>query len=78
MNGLVRFPIGWSRNRPARFQSASGLDQVLVEAPLQSFQAAPLRLGQVGGESEGTHVGQNLAEARKPPFQLGGARRQDR
>lgn len=62
-----------ARTRPRRFQGLNRLDQVLVEAPLEGFQAAPLWIGQVAGERERPHVGQNAVEVLQPPFQLVGA-----
>jgi len=75
-NGLVRRRASRAGSRPGGFERAHRLDQVLVEAPLERFQAAPLRIGQIGGESERAQVRQNLAEVLEPPLQPGGARRE--
>lgn len=77
MGCFVRLRLNRSPDRPDRFQSANRIHQVLVETSLESFQAESLRLRKVGGKCERAHVGQELAEALDPPFQLGGARRQD-
>lgn len=76
MNDLV---WRWRRrNRPGRRQRTYGLDQVLVEGPLERFQTAALRVRQVVGQSERAHVGQNLVEVREPSFELGSAWCEDR
>lgn len=73
MRGLLG--DGW--DRPGRSESTNRLSQILVQTPLESLQAAPLGLGQILGKSERAQLGQELTEALQPPFQFGGARRQD-
>lgn len=65
-------------NRPGGLEGAGRVHEILVEASLESFQAAALRWSQIVGKGEGAHIGQSLAEAFQPPLQLGGARRQHR
>ena len=62
-----------ARTRPRRFQGLNRLDQVLVDAPLEGFQAAPLWIGQIARERERPQVGQNAVEMLQPPFQFVGA-----
>lgn len=74
----VRLRISWSALCPGRAQRSRCLHQVAVEAPLESLQAASLRVGQIVGDVELADVRKNSVEVRQPPFQLGSAIGQDR